>query len=111
LQEAGKFGINNVIEINQYADEEFTYFHKYGYDESGGLAWQDKKKQILSSQKKLLSEISWNADFPVYEFEHFLFFLYNKFNKKKEISDAYNKVAGEKVNLFKKLSDSGKFKD
>ena len=111
LQEAGKFGINNVIEINQYADEEFTYFHKYGYDESGGLVWQDKKKQILASQRKLLSKISWNVDFPVYEFEHFLFFLYNKFNKKNEICEAYNKVAGEKVNLLKKLSGSGKFKD
>jgi len=93
LQEAEKFGIKNVVELNQYADEEFTYFHKYGYDESGGF------------------KISWNVDFPVYEFEHFLFFLYNKFNKKNEITDAYNKVAGEKAELFKKLSDSGKFKD
>ena len=111
LKEAGKFGINNVIEINQYADEEFTYFHKYGYDESGGLAWQDKKKQILASHRKLLSKISWNVDFPVYEFEHFLFFLYNKFNNKNEICDAYNKITGEKINLLKKLSDSVKFKN
>jgi radical SAM superfamily enzyme YgiQ (UPF0313 family) len=103
LQEAQKFGINNVVEINQYADEEFTYFHKYGYDESGGLAWQDKKKQILASQRELLSRISWNLDFPVYEFEHFLFFLYKKFKNKNEITDVYNKAAKEKTKLLKKV--------
>lgn len=103
LQEAGKFGINNVIEINQYADAEFTYFHKYGYDESGGLAWQDKKQQILASQRKLLNRISWNVDFPSYEFEHFLFFLYNKFNNKSEVADAYYKAAAEKTEWLKKL--------
>ncbi|MBU1912192.1 MAG: tetratricopeptide repeat protein [Candidatus Omnitrophica bacterium] len=95
LQKAEKFRIENIVELNQYANEEFTYFHKYGYDESSGLMWQDKKTQILTSHRKLLNSISWNIDFPIYEFEHFLFFLYNKFSDKRLVCDIFAKAEAE----------------
>lgn len=115
LQKAEKFGIKNVVEINQYANEEFNYFYKYACDESDGLEWQDKKKQILAFHKKYLNSIDWNTEFPVYEFEHFLFFLYNKLDSKQDVCGIFNKVAAEKVDLLKKLlnneeSKKGKLK-
>ena len=111
LKKAEKFGIENIVELNQYANEEFTYFHKYGYDETGGLAWQDKKRQILTSHKKLLNSIYWNEEFPIYEFEHFLFFLYNKLGNKQDILGIFNKAVKEKADLKKKLLDNEKSKN
>jgi radical SAM superfamily enzyme YgiQ (UPF0313 family) len=108
IQNAKDFGIENMVELNQYANEEFTYFHKYGYDEVGGLRWQDKRKQIIASHNKLLTSIYWNTTFPAYEFEHFLFFLYNKFGKKQQVYDVFTKVQAEKNNLLKKLSSNEK---
>lgn len=96
LQKQKEFAIQNIIELNQYANDEFTYFHKYGYDEIGGLQWEDKKRQILASHKKLITNINWHSEFPIYEFEHFLFFLYNKFNDMQKIYDIFIKVAAEK---------------
>lgn len=103
FQNAKNFGIENIIELNQYANEEFLDFHKYGYDETGGLKWQDKKRQILTSYKKLLSGIPGFASFPVYEFEHFLFFLYNKLSDKRQIYDMFIRVALEKNKLLQRL--------
>ena len=74
----------------------------------GGLRWQDKRKQIIASHNKLLNSIYWNTAFPTYEFEHFLFFLYNKFGKKQQVYDILTKVQAEKNNLLKGLSSNEK---
>jgi len=98
LPYAKDLGIENIRVINQYASEEFPNFHKYGYDETDGLRWEDKKKQIGNSYKKLLSNTCGNSFF-TYELEHFLFFLYNKFGDKKLICDIFSKAETEKNRL------------
>ena len=91
LKKAEKFEIENIVELNQYANEEFTYFHKYGYDEIGGLCWQDKRMQIINSYKKLLKDTEGNSFF-TYELEHLLFFLYNKSGNKQKVCDMYSEI-------------------
>ncbi|MBU2221008.1 MAG: radical SAM protein, partial [Candidatus Omnitrophica bacterium] len=100
MKEAQSFGLNNVVVINKYSDEEFNYFHKYGYDEENGLCWKDKKSQILYSHKKFTTTIDWNTEFPIYEFEHFLFFLYSKLGNKAKVYDVFAKVQKEKMYLL-----------
>jgi len=95
-----EFGIENIIEINQYADNGFTYFQKYGYDETNGLKWFDKKWQIIKSYKKFTDNICWNEYLPLYELDHFLFFLYAKYGNKQQISDIFSKVSAEKRNTY-----------
>jgi hypothetical protein len=46
------------------------------------------------------------VDLPVYELEHFLFFLYNKFGKKQEIVNAYNSFAGQRAACSGNLTGS-----
>ncbi|MBU4150005.1 MAG: radical SAM protein, partial [Candidatus Omnitrophica bacterium] len=96
LPQAKDLGIENIFIINQYANEEFYNFHKYGYDEIGGLRWQDKRRQILSSYKKVSDNTCGNPDCPPYELEHLLFFLYNKFGDKRLICDIFAKAEAEK---------------
>lgn len=105
LEHPKTFGIENIIEINQYAnkDKEFDDFNRYSYDEINGLKWRYKKRQIADSYKRLLGNTYWTNYFPAYEYEHFLFFLYNKFSDKQKISDIFNKASLEKDNLFRKL--------
>jgi len=105
LKHAEDFGIENIRVLNQYANEDFTYFHKYGYDEKNGLKWDKKKEQILYSHRKLLAAIDWNIEFPIFEFEHFLFFLYAKFKEKSQILKIFNAVAEEKCNLIRELKN------
>ncbi|MFC1666956.1 tetratricopeptide repeat protein [Candidatus Omnitrophota bacterium] len=104
-QDPGRFGIENIREVCQYADGEFTYFHKYGYDETNGLKWEEKKKQILCSHKKLLHSTWEMPSFPIYEFEHFLFFLYARFDDKQKIYSILNEVAKEKNAMLGRLRD------
>ncbi len=91
LPQAKNLGIENIFIINQYANEEFSNFHKYGYDEIGGLRWQDKRRQIINSYKKLLNNTEGNSFF-TYELEHLLFFLYNKFGDKQKVCDMYTEI-------------------
>lgn len=100
LRNAERLGIENITEINQYADEEFTYFQKYGYDETDGLRWRDKKRQIVGSYKKFSTRLYWKDCFPMYESDHFLFFLYDKFNDKKKVRDQFIGAAVKKDSLY-----------
>ena len=105
LPYAKDLGIENIFIINQYANEEFFNFHKYGYDETGGLRWQDKRKQIVNSYKKLSDNTCGNSNCPPYELEHLLFFLYNKFDSKQKACDIFTKVEAEKNKLFVALKN------
>lgn len=105
LRDAHDFGVANITQIDQYANlsEGFSYFHKYGYDEIGGLSWPDKRGQIMHSYNEAMSSATWNIKFPVYEFEHFLFFLYAKFGDKRKVLDVFNPAALKKNNLLERL--------
>jgi hypothetical protein len=105
LSQAKNLGIENISIIDQYANAEFSNFHKYGYDEIGGLRWPDKKNQVLLSYKKISVNTCGNAGCPPYELEHLLFFLYNKFNNKKLVSDSFVKAEAEKNKLFTLLKN------
>ncbi|MDD4909338.1 MAG: tetratricopeptide repeat protein [Candidatus Omnitrophica bacterium] len=103
-----RFGIENIKEICQYADGEFTYFHKYGYDETGGLQWQEKKRQIIAAHKKLINNTCWQSAFPIYEFEHVLFSLYSRFADKKAVSGIFNEMLKERNYQRQQSTDHAK---
>jgi radical SAM superfamily enzyme YgiQ (UPF0313 family) len=105
LPQAKDLGIENISIINQYANEEFSNFHKYGYDEIGGLRWPDKRRQGLFSYKKVSDNTCGNANCPPYELEHLLFFLYNKFNDKRLVFDSFAKAEAEKNKLLTALKN------
>ena len=104
LSQAKDLGIENISRIDQYATEEFSNFHKYSYDEIGGLRWPDKRKQIVHSYKKLLDNTEGN-DFFSYELEHLLFFLYHKFGDKQKVRQMYDEIALKKTALKKQKTD------
>ena len=64
------------------------------------MRWQDKRKQIVNSYKKLSDNTCGNSNCPPYELEHLLFFLYNKFDSKQKACDIFTKVEAEKNKLF-----------
>jgi hypothetical protein len=81
--EPDKYGIENIFDVNEVVSyEERKYsknFTQFGFDEIGGLKWEEKKQQILASYDKVVSAMGGYENFPTYEEEHFLFFLYGRY--------------------------------
>ncbi len=81
--EPGTYGIEHIFDVNEVVSfEERTYsknFTQFGFDETGGLKWEEKKKQILDSYDKVVTAMGGYEGFPTYEEEHFLFFLYQRY--------------------------------
>jgi len=103
-----KFGIRNIKRVDQYARDNKRddtpldrYFVKYGFDEANGLNWAKKKEQINHSFKKVEYFLD-QGQFPHYEEEHFLFYLYSLYDSKKAIKDIYNKARTERFDFLKR---------
>lgn len=95
------YGIKNIFDVNEVVSyEERKYsknFTQFGFDEIGGLKWEDKKKQILNSYDRVVNAMGGYEGFPTYEEEHFLFFLYKKYGHDIEkIKQIFVRVAQEK---------------
>ncbi len=93
------YGIEKIFDLSQYPlKQEFTYnrvYTHYGFDEHGGLSWQDKEKQMLYSYDKVIKDAGENT-FPHFEEEHLLFFLYSRYDHKDEIKAIFSDIATQK---------------
>ncbi len=85
-----EYGIKRIFEVNQYAEKDFISYVRFGFDEAGGLCWEDKQKQIEYSLKTVQDNCA--RGFRYFTDEHLLFFLYAHFADKKEISSIYQKI-------------------
>jgi len=99
--EPKKYGIENIFEVNELVSyEERGYsknFTQFGFDETGGLKWEEKKKQILLSYDRVVDAMGGYEAFPTLEEEHFLFFLYKKYGHDiDKIQRIFKRVAQEK---------------
>jgi len=96
-----EFGISNIKRVDKYAKDKKNessldrYFVKYGFDEVNGLNWEKKKEQINHSFQKTEYFLE-QGQFPHYEEEHFLFYLYSLFKNKKVIRNIYGKARKER---------------
>lgn len=98
-----KYGITNIFELSSY-EEGFSTFVKYGFDETGGLKWPEKRMQVVSSFNKVIDALG-RPPFPEHEYESFLFFLYSKYADKRAIRDIFYSVGRHKnacLELFRK---------
>ncbi|MBU4149953.1 MAG: tetratricopeptide repeat protein, partial [Candidatus Omnitrophica bacterium] len=90
-----RYGITNIFEISNYEDG-FSTFVKYGFDETRGLKWPEKRKQIVIALNKIIKNFG-GSPFPEHEYEQFLFFLYSKYSDKKSIKKLFYSVGSEKM--------------
>lgn len=84
------YGIERVFEVNQYAQKDFISYVRFGFDETGGLDWKDKARQIEHSLKKVQQQCAQGNRY--FTDEHLLFFLYRYVSDKKKIDAIYQKV-------------------
>ena len=89
-----KYKITNIFELSNYEDG-FSTFVKYGFDETYGLKWPEKRKQIVSALNKIIENFG-SSTFPEHEYESFLFYLYSRYKDKKIIKDLFYSVGKEK---------------
>lgn len=89
-----KYGIKNLHGVDFKKDSrDMLRTISSGYDEIGGLKWEDKLKQMVEGFKYVQKETDGIENpFFKYEMEHFLFYLYSKYDNKKEIIRIINKV-------------------
>jgi len=101
FQDPVRYNIKNITGLYQYPKDDESMFNRdyihFGFDEIGGLNWKDKEKQMLYSYNKVVKEIG-EEPFPYLEEEHFLFFLYSKYQDKNKISSIFNQVGIQKRN-------------
>lgn len=101
FHEPDNYRIENIFDVNEivpYEERKYSKnFTQFGFDEIGGLKWEDKKKQIFNSYDRVVNAMGGYEGFPTYEEEHFLFFLYKKYGHDIErIQRIFLKVAQEK---------------
>lgn len=94
IRQPGDYGIENIREINLYSvpgGHSFNRgnFVRYSFDETNGLKWEDKKKQIIESYFKVVRATDALASLPNFLEEHFLFYLYTRFNDKSTVKKYY----------------------
>lgn len=88
------YGMENIHEINLYSVQggdsfNICNFVQFSFDEMGGLKWEDKKKQMVDSYRKVTNATNALVSLPNFLEEHILFYLYSKFNDKKIIKKIY----------------------
>lgn len=103
-----KYKISNIFELSSYEDG-FSTFVKYGFDETYGLKWPEKRKQIISAVNKIIENFG-SSPFPEHEYESFLFFLYSRYKDKKTIKNLFYSVGKEKMKYLAVLQRQKKEK-
>lgn len=84
------YGIERIWEVNEYAEKDFISYVRFGFDESGGLSWKDKQRQIERSLERVRDNCARGLRY--FTDEHMLFFLYSYLGDKKKISHIYSKI-------------------
>jgi len=112
FHEPRKYGIENIFDVNEvvtFAERKYSKnFTQFGFDEIGGLRWEEKKKQTLDSYDKVVGAMGGYEGFPTLEEEHFLFFLYKKYGYDLEkIQAVFRRVAQEKGKYRDSLRKTG----
>jgi len=112
FHEPRKYGIENIFDVNEvvsFAERKYSKnFTQFGFDEIGGLRWEEKKKQTLASYDKVVGAMGGYEGFPTLEEEHFLFFLYKKYGYDLEkIQAIFRRVAQEKGKYRDSLRRTG----
>ena len=103
-----KYKISNIFELSSYEDG-FSTFVKYGFDETCGLKWPEKRKQIISAVNKIIENFG-SSPFPEHEYESFLFFLYSRHKDKKTIKNLFYSAGKEKMKYLLELQRVNKEK-
>jgi radical SAM superfamily enzyme YgiQ (UPF0313 family) len=100
-----KYGIKSMFEVSriQNTTKKTLKYVKYGYDEIEGLKWEEKLKQMNEGYDYVASEIQ-KINFPVYEMEQLLFFLYKKYENKKDVVRIYSMLSECVQNIYKERS-------
>ena len=90
-----EYGICNIVPAKywRHPARDLLERIRYGYDEIGGLKWEDKVKQMIERYEYLVDKVGMGKTPAQYEMEHLLFFLYSKFRDKKDIERTYRKIA------------------
>lgn len=88
------YGLENIRELNLYKSPGADNFNmgnivRYSFDETDGLKWEDKKKQMVSSYQKVARAINGAPVYPQFMEEHVLFYLYSRFNDKQKVKKYY----------------------
>ncbi|MFC2048593.1 tetratricopeptide repeat protein [Elusimicrobiota bacterium] len=89
------YGITNVSYFDSLAHEKkgLLSLLNYSYDEIGGMKWEEKFNKILGDFEYVYKQLyAINDYFPPMEIEHFIFFLFEKYGNKKEVSRVFKKV-------------------
>ncbi|MFH1849319.1 MAG: radical SAM protein [archaeon] len=90
-----RFGMKNIRE-NMNGLRDMKHFYR-SFDEIGGLAWQEKEKQIEESHRRISNAISWPGEGNAFaeqsgyrgaEDTHLLFHLYGKYGDKMKVREA-----------------------
>ncbi len=87
-----KYGIKRIFKVDECTEKDFSSYVEYGFDETDGLVWKDKIRQIESSVGAIRESCARGHRF--FTDEHLLFFLYARFGNKKDVQSAYLKVSG-----------------
>ncbi|MDD4909339.1 MAG: radical SAM protein [Candidatus Omnitrophica bacterium] len=85
-----KYGLKRVIEVNQCTQRDFSSYVQFGFDEDGGLAWEEKERQMERSLGMVRDSCARGSRF--FTDEHLLFFLYSRFSDKERIRSIYLKI-------------------
>ncbi|MBN2407409.1 MAG: tetratricopeptide repeat protein [Elusimicrobia bacterium] len=90
----GKYGIRNIrpVDVSGHPEKDILEFVRYGFDEEGGLEWEEKLEQTIDHYKYLRASLDDEKGFPMFEEEHFLFYLYSRYSDKKDIARIHREV-------------------
>ncbi len=99
------YGIENIRELNIYRGQgsdgfNITNFVRFGFDETNGLRWEDKQRQMKDAYVNISSAINYPAGPHPFLMEPFLFYLYSRLNDKDMIKKQYF-AAGECSRKYK----------
>ncbi|MBN2407410.1 MAG: tetratricopeptide repeat protein [Elusimicrobia bacterium] len=88
-----KYGIENIFrcEDSGRAGGDMKYLN-YGFDEVGGLKWEDKMAQITGRYRRVVEAARLGSEFPDYEDVYFLYYLYSRYGDKSKVVEMYDKV-------------------
>ncbi|MBN1823505.1 MAG: radical SAM protein [Endomicrobiales bacterium] len=92
FSEANKYGVHNFRNVRYY--DELNCSVKLGYDEIGGLCWEDKFKEMQEHIKYMVDKAQKERDFYrfEYEVEHFMFYLFSKINDRNRARYLFRKA-------------------
>ena len=86
-----RYSIERISEVDQYAEgTHFKSYVQFGFDEKDGLRWSDKERQIEDSRKMV--QESCVRGYKFFVDEHFLFYLYSRFDDKDKVKSIYYKI-------------------